>query len=54
MSILILLLQKTEKLKGQFITDPELGSSCDFLVIPKMLEWYFIQNIKPETVIEDP
>ena len=42
------------KKKGQFITDPELGSSCDFLVIPKMLEWYFIQNIKPETVIEDP
>ena len=42
------------KKKGQFVTNPELGSSVDFLVIPKCLEIYFTQGIKPEQVLENP
>ena len=34
---------KTKK-KGSFVTDPELGDSNDFLVIPKALEAYFVQG----------
>ena len=42
------------KKKGQFVTKPELGNSVDFLAIPKCLELYFIKDIKPEEVFQDP
>lgn len=42
------------KKKGDFVTNPELGSSVDFLVIPKCLELYFAKGIKPEEILKDP
>lgn len=43
------------KQKGSdFITNPELGSSVNFLVIPKMLELYFLKGINPETILASP
>lgn len=42
------------KKKGEFVTNPELGNSVNFLVIPKCLELYFIKGIKPEEVLKDP
>lgn len=39
------------KKKGQFVTKPELTNSVDFLVIPKLLEQYFVNGIKPETIL---
>lgn len=39
------------KKKGMFVTEPELGNSVDFLIIPKLLEQYFIKGIRPETAI---
>lgn len=42
------------KKKGEFVTNPELGNSVNFLVIPKCLELYFVKGIKPETVLESP
>lgn len=44
---------KTKK-KGEFVTNPELGNSVDFLAIPKCLELYFVKGIKPEVVLNDP
>jgi len=38
------------KKKGMFVTQPELGNSSDFLIIPKLLEEYFVKGIKPEDV----
>ncbi len=43
---------KTKK-KGFFLTEPELGDSNDFLVIPKALEAYFVYGIKPEIFIQN-
>lgn len=34
---------KTKK-KGSFLTEPELGDSCDFLVIPKAIEAYLVHK----------
>lgn len=43
------------KKKGSlFLTHPELGNSVDFLVVPKCLELYFVQGLKPEQVLSDP
>lgn len=42
------------KKKGEFVTNPELGNSVNFLVVPKCLELYFTKGIKPETVLENP
>jgi len=39
------------KKKGMFVTQPELGNSSDFLIIPKLLEQYFAKGIKPEDAI---
>ncbi len=39
------------KKKGMFVTQPELGNSSDFLIIPKLLEQYFIKGISPEDAI---
>ena len=39
------------KKKGLFVTDPVLGNSCNFLVIPKALEQYYVNNIQPEEFI---
>lgn len=33
------------KQKGLFVEVPELGNNCDFLIIPKALKAYFIDNI---------
>lgn len=41
---------KTKK-KGSFVTNPELGDSVDFLIIPKALEAYFVNGIRPEKFI---
>lgn len=41
------------KHKGMFLTEPEIGSSNDFLIIAKALEAYFINNIKPEEFIRN-
>lgn len=41
------------KKKGMFVTSPELGGSVDFLIIPKLLEQYFIHGIKPEVAIRN-
>lgn len=40
------------KKKGMFVTHPELGNSTDFLIIPKLLEQYFVYGIKPEEAIK--
>lgn len=42
------------KKKGLFVTEPELGNSVDFLVIPKCLELYFVKGIRPEQVFKEP
>ena len=42
------------KKKGMFVTDPELGNSVNFLIIPKLLEQYFIHGIPPEQAITNP
>jgi hypothetical protein len=42
---------KTKK-KGSFTTDPELGDSTDFLVIPKALEAYFVNKIPVDKFIK--
>jgi hypothetical protein len=42
---------KTKK-KGSFTTDPELGDSIDFLIIPKALEAYFINKIPIDKFIK--
>ncbi len=42
------------KKKGAtFLTNPDLGSSVDFLVIPKILELHFTKNLSPEEILED-
>jgi hypothetical protein len=42
---------KTKK-KGSFLTEPELGDSNDFLIIPKTLEAYFVNKIPIEQFIK--
>lgn len=42
------------KKKGDFVTNPDLGNSVNFLVIPKCLELYFVKGIKPEEVLKKP
>lgn len=42
------------KQKGQFVTKPVLGNSTDHLVVAKALNEYFINNIQPEEVINNP
>jgi hypothetical protein len=43
------------KKKGSFFkTKPELGDGCNFLAIPKCLELYFVNRIRPEEVMKDP
>jgi hypothetical protein len=40
------------KVKGSaFITEPNLGDSCNHLIIPKALQAYFKDGIKPKTFI---
>lgn len=36
------------KEKGDFVTDPDLGNSCDFLIIPKAVQAYYTKGISPE------
>jgi hypothetical protein len=40
------------KQKGLFVTNPVLSNSTDFLVIPKALEAYYVNNIDPTTFIK--
>lgn len=40
------------KLKGEFVTNPELGSSVDMMVVPKALVAYFVKGIKPEEFLK--
>jgi len=42
------------KKKGDFVTEPELGNSVNFLVFPKLLEQYFVNGIRPEEVLQNP
>lgn len=42
------------KKKGDFVTNPDLGNSVNFLVIPKCLELYFVKGIKPEEILKNP
>jgi len=42
------------KKKGEFVTNPELGSSVNFLVFPKLLEQYFVHGFRPEEVLKNP
>ena len=39
------------KQKGEFVTKPELGNSTDMMVVPKALNAYFIDSIRPEEFI---
>lgn len=41
------------KQKGEFVTKPELGNSTDMMIVPKALNAYFINGIKPEVFIKD-
>jgi len=41
------------KQKGLFVTEPVLSNSTDFLVIPKALEAYYINNVEPGTFIRN-
>jgi hypothetical protein len=43
---------KTKKKGSTFLTEPELGDSNDFLVIPKALEAYFVKKIPVEEFIK--
>lgn len=47
----IAILENGTKKKGMFVTQPELGGSVNFLIIPKLLEQYFVYGIKPEVAI---
>ena len=42
------------KTKGQFVENPVLGNSVDFLVIAKCLKLYFGENIPVNTILENP
>jgi hypothetical protein len=42
------------KKKGQFVTNPDLGNSVDFLVIAKLLEQYFVYGVNPKEVLSNP
>lgn len=41
------------KQKGEFVTKPPLGNSTDFLIIPHLLNDYFVKGIKPEVAIKN-
>lgn len=41
------------KKKGSFLTNPDLGDSTDFLIIPKALEAYFTKGIEPEEFVKN-
>jgi hypothetical protein len=41
----------TVKQKNLFVTEPDLGNSVDFLIIPKALNAYYIDGIQPENFI---
>ena len=45
---------KVKKKGSEFLTNPDLGNSVNFLVIPKCLELYFTKGIRPEVVLNDP
>lgn len=40
------------KKKGDFLTKPVLSTSCNNLIIPKMLQCYFEKGIRPEEIIK--
>lgn len=40
------------KQKGEFVTNPKLGSSVDMLVVPKALNAYYIKGMKPEEFVK--
>lgn len=40
------------KTKGLFVIEPDLGNSCDFRIVPKLLHEYFIKGIEPEIAID--
>ena len=40
------------KQKGLFVEKPELGNSVDYLIIPKALKAYYIDNIKVEDFVK--
>ncbi len=42
------------KKKGLFVTEPILGDSVNFLIIPKCLELYLTKSITPNQVLDDP
>ncbi len=47
--------QGKPKQKGsEFITNPDLGNSCDFLIVPKAVNAYLIDGIDPEEFIKQP
>ena len=41
------------KQKGSFVTNPDLGDSTDFLIIPKALKAYFVEGINPKEFIKN-
>lgn len=41
------------KKKGEFLTKPELSTSTDNLVIPKLLQCYFVDGIQPEYILQN-
>ncbi len=42
------------KKKGTFVTDPDLGNSCDFLVIPRALEANLVHGVPVDTFLRSP
>ena len=51
--IAVLMNGKTKKKGSTFLTEPELGDSNDFLVIPKALEAYFVNRTPVEEFIRN-
>lgn len=52
-SYIAILENDSSKKKGDFVTQPELGNSVNFLVIPKMLEQYFTKGIYPKEFLSN-
>lgn len=51
--IAVMMNGKTKKKGSTFLTEPELGDSNDFLVIPKALEAYFVNKVPVEEFVRN-
>lgn len=47
-------LDGTTKKKGWFVTEPDLGNDCSFLIIPKCLEAVLVHGQDVKTYLRDP